>query len=67
MQDRTKRTIFYHDLGKDAKMSHDLDKSNMINHDLARLTIILASVAYLRSLGWFTLIEKRYLFAVPFK
>ena len=51
MQDRAKRTMFYHDLGKDAKISHDLDKGTMGNHDLARLTMILASVACLRSLG----------------
>ena len=31
---------------------HDLDKRSMVNNDLARLTIILASVACLRSLGW---------------
>ena len=30
---------------------HDLDKGTMANHDLARLTMILASVACLRSLG----------------
>ena len=30
MQDRTNRTMFYHDLGKDAKINHGLDKSSMI-------------------------------------
>ena len=38
-------------LGKDAKINHDLDKGTMVNHVLARLTMILASVACLRSLG----------------
>ena len=30
---------------------HDLDKGTMVNHDLARLTMIMASVPWLRSLG----------------
>ena len=30
MQDRAKRTMFYHDLGKDAKINHVLDKSFMV-------------------------------------
>ena len=30
MQDRAKRTMFYHDLGKDAKINHVLDKGSMI-------------------------------------
>ena len=29
----------------------DLDKGTMVNHDLARLTIIMASVLWLRTLG----------------
>ena len=33
-------------------ISHDFDKGTMVNHDLARLTMILASVACLRSLGY---------------
>ena len=33
-------------------ISHDLDKGTMVNHDLARLTMTLASVACLRSLGF---------------
>ena len=33
-------------------ISHDLDKGTIIDHDLARLTMILASVACLRSLGY---------------
>ena len=32
-------------------ISHDLDKGTMVNHDLARLTMILASVTCVRSLG----------------
>ena len=30
MQDRAKRTMFYHDLGKDAKIIHVLDKGSMV-------------------------------------
>ena len=30
---------------------HDLDKGTMVNHDLARLTMIMASVPWLRTLG----------------
>ena len=30
---------------------HNLDKCTMVNHDLARLTIIMASVPWLRTLG----------------
>ena len=30
MQDRAKRTIFYHDLGKDAKIKHVLEKHSMV-------------------------------------
>ena len=30
MQDRAKRTMFYHDLGKDAKINHVLDKHSMV-------------------------------------
>ena len=30
MQDRAKRTMFYHDLDKDAKINHVLDKGSMI-------------------------------------
>ena len=30
MQDRAKRTMFYHDLGKDAKINHGLDKRSMV-------------------------------------
>ena len=32
-------------------ISHDLDKGTMVNHDLARLTMIMASVPWLRTLG----------------
>ena len=32
-------------------ISHDLDKGTMVNHDLARLTMIIASVPWLRTLG----------------
>ena len=31
---------------------HDLDKGTMVNHDLARFTMIMASVPWLRTLGW---------------
>ena len=30
MQDRAKRTMFYHDLGNDAKINHVLDKHSMV-------------------------------------
>ena len=30
MQDRAKRAIVYHDLGKDAKINHVLDKHSMV-------------------------------------
>ena len=30
MQDRPKRTMFYHDLGKDAKINHVLDKDSIV-------------------------------------
>ena len=30
IQDRAKRTMFYHDLGKDAKINHVLDKGSMV-------------------------------------
>ena len=30
MQDRAKRTMFYHDLGKDDKINHVLDKHSMV-------------------------------------
>ena len=30
MQDRVKRTMFYHDLGNDAKINHVLDKGSMV-------------------------------------
>ena len=30
MQDRAKRTMFYHDLGKDAKINHVLDKGSVV-------------------------------------
>ena len=30
MQDRAKRTMFCHDLGKDAKINHVLDKGTMV-------------------------------------
>ena len=30
MQDRSKRTMFYHDLGKDAKINHSLDKHSIV-------------------------------------
>ena len=30
MQDRAKRTMFYHDLSKDAKLNHVLDKDSMV-------------------------------------
>ena len=30
MQDRAKRTMFYNDLGKDAKINHVLDKGSMV-------------------------------------
>ena len=32
-------------------ISYDLDKGIMVNHDLARLTMIMASVSWLRTLG----------------
>ena len=32
MQDRAKRTMFYHDLGKDDKCNHVLDKDSMVAH-----------------------------------
>ena len=34
MQDRAKRTMFYHDLGKDAKFNHVLDKHSMVPNSL---------------------------------
>ena len=30
LQDRAKRTMFYHDLGKDSKINHVLDKRSMV-------------------------------------
>ena len=30
MQDRAKRTMFYHDFGKDAKINHVFDKHSMV-------------------------------------
>ena len=30
---------------------HDLDEGTKVNHDLARLTMIMASVPWLRTLG----------------
>ena len=30
MQDRAKRTVLYHDFGKDAKINHVLDKGSMV-------------------------------------
>ena len=30
MQDRAKRTMFYHGLGKDAEINHVLDKHSMV-------------------------------------
>ena len=30
MQDRAKRTMFYHDLSKDANINHVLDKGSMV-------------------------------------
>ena len=30
MHDRAKRTMFYHDLGKDAKINQVLDKGSMV-------------------------------------
>ena len=30
MQDLAKRTMFYHDLGNDAKINHVLDKGSMV-------------------------------------
>ena len=30
MQDRAKRTMFYHDLGMDVKINHVLDKHSMV-------------------------------------
>ena len=32
-------------------ISHDLDKGTMVNHDLARLTMIMARMQWLRTLG----------------
>ena len=34
-------------------ISYDLGKGTMVNHDLARLTMIMASVPWLRTLGNF--------------
>ena len=30
MQNRAKRTMFYHDFGKDAKINHVLEKGSMV-------------------------------------
>ena len=30
MQDHAKRTMFYHDLGKDAKINHVIDKGSIV-------------------------------------
>ena len=40
---------------------HNLDKCTMVNHDLATLTMIMASVPWLRTLGIF-----KYQFRLPF-
>ena len=32
VQDRATRTMFYHDLGKDAKINHVLDKGSMVEN-----------------------------------
>ena len=51
MQDRAKRTMFYHDLGKDtihmqdrAKANHDLGKDAKINHILDKGSMVANSV-----------------------
>ena len=51
MQDRAKRTMFYHDLGKDVKINHVLDKGSMVanpfffvNYDFQILFSFIAPV-----------------------
>ena len=40
MQDRAMRTMFYHDLGKDAKINHVLDKGSMVANQFFLETLI---------------------------
>ena len=40
MQDRAKRTMFYPDLGKDAKINHVLDKHCMVAMAFFIVTLI---------------------------
>ena len=44
MQDRAKRTMFYHDLGKCAKINHVLDKGSLV-------ATSIISTRYLNRLG----------------
>ena len=44
MQDRAKRTMFYHDLGKDAKINHVLDKGSMVANPIFWLRLFSNSI-----------------------
>ena len=43
MQDRAKRTMFYHDLDKDAKINHVLDKGSIVANPFFIAPVLLHS------------------------
>ena len=49
--DLSKDAMIIHVRDKDAMISHDLGNGTMVNHDSARLTMIMASVPWLQTLG----------------
>ena len=65
MQDCAKRTMFYHDLGKDAKINHVLDKGSMVKNPffgnscflILFIFIALVSIAFSNFMNFKTLLQ----------
>ena len=56
MQDRAKRTVFYHDVGKDAKINHILDKDSKVTNPFFWQLLFSYSV-YFYCTGFYCILE----------
>ena len=61
MQDRAKRTMFYHDLGKEAKINHVLDKGSMVANPFFFGNSIFFNFIYFYCTSFYCILELQYI------
>ena len=57
MQDRVKRTMFYHDLGKDEKINHVPDKDSIVANPFFWQLLFSNSIFYFYCTGFYCILE----------